>query len=166
MSDDNPYLDDTIIKVFMELGKVKESPRLLVLVAHGFIELLVNTVIDAKCKNSKKITSNRRDYPHSAKLLILNETGVLPDDLYRIFDWFRKLRNRAAHEPIFSVTKSDLSILKNKKYHDPENLYEFCTVLIGGFWNEHLDILGPVFAPRIMSGEGDKPKSGSRKESA
>ena len=153
MSDEKAYLNDPVIKFFGELYKVKDNPRLVALLGHGFLELLINTLIDAQCKNAKKIVSNQRDYPHSAKLLILNELGIISDDLYRNFDWFRKIRNKAAHEPFFEITKNDMSALQNKKYHNPDMFYEFCNLLISGFWNDHLDVFGPVFAPTIMGGK-------------
>src|SRR4051794_28612572 len=92
---------DQDLKFFGQLRSVKGNPRILVLSTNGFLELLVNAVIDTKCKNGKKITSSNRDFSYSTKLLILNEVGLLPDGFYRILDWFRRIRNRAAHEPFF-----------------------------------------------------------------
>lgn len=43
------------MRVFRELHNVQDNDRLLVLVTHGFLELLVNALIDAKCKNAKRI---------------------------------------------------------------------------------------------------------------
>jgi hypothetical protein len=139
--------NDLIIQVFKELSLVQGHTRLLVLVAHGFIELMVNALIDHHLKNSKKVTSDSRSYPHSTKLLLLNEIGIIDDQRYKVFDWFRKLRNKAAHQPIFRVTKNELSVIADKKYHDPEKLYEICVDLIGGLWNQHIPIFGPLFAP-------------------
>ena len=147
--------NDTLIKVFVELGKIKGDSRLLILVTNGFLELLVNNLIDTKCKNAKRITSNHRDYPYSAKLLLLNEIEVLPDDVYQVLDWLRKLWNRAAHEPLFDVAKSDLTHLKNQNWHDPSKLYNFCAAIIGSLWNEHLDVFVPVFAPSL-SGKAEE----------
>lgn len=141
---------DLIIQVFRELYIVRDHTRLLVLVAHGFIELLVNALIDHHLKNSKKVTSDSRSYPHSTKLLILNELGVLDDEQFIVFDWFRKLRNRAAHQPIFSVTDSDLSKITSDEYRDPQNFYSLCVALIGGFWNQHIPIFGPKYAPEAV----------------
>ena len=99
-------LDDApMIKITREITMVKNNNRLLVLVTHGFIELLVNALIDHYLKNSKKVTNDGRSYPHSTKLLLLNEVGIIDDNLYKVFNWFRKLRNRAAHQPIFKVNK-------------------------------------------------------------
>lgn len=139
--------NDLIIQVFKELSLVKDHTRLLVLVTHGFIELLVNALIDHHLKNSKKVTTDSRSYPHSTKLLMLNELGILDDRQYKIFDWFRKLRNKAAHQPIFQVTKAELGNIGPESFKEPENFYNLCVDLIGGFWNQHVPVFGPKYAP-------------------
>ena len=97
---------ETLINLVEELDLVKDHPRMLVLVAHGFLELLINMMIEKNINNHKKIISDNRSYSHSTKLLILNEMGVISDKQYSVYDWFRKLRNKAAHRPIFHVNKS------------------------------------------------------------
>ena len=150
-------LDDApMIKITREITMVKNNNRLLVLVTHGFIELLINALIDHYLKNSKKVTNDGRSYPHSTKLLLLNEVGIIDDNLYKVFNWFRKLRNRAAHQPIFKVNKDDLKNLRPEKYKNPSNFYNLCMEeLIGGFWNQHIPIFGPIFAPGL-GGENDE----------
>jgi len=142
-------LDDTpMVKIIGEMAMVKNNNRLLVLVTHGFVELLVNALIDHYLKNNKKVTNDGRSYPHSTKLLLLNELGIIDDNLYKVFNWFRKLRNRAAHQPIFKVNKDDLKNLR-PKYKNPSNFYNFCMELVGGFWNQHIPIFRPIFAPGL-----------------
>ena len=104
-------------------------------------------LIDHHLKNSKKVISDTQSYPHSTKLLILNELNVLDDAQYKTFDWFRRLRNKAAHQPIFAVTKSDLSAVVPDEYKDPNNFYKLCVDIIIGFWNQHIPIFGPKYAP-------------------
>ena len=146
--------DALVMKISNELSIVKGHTRLLVLVTHGFIELLVNALVDHHLKNSKKVTSDVRSYPYSTKILLLNELGIIEDSQYKVFDWFRKLRNKAAHQPIFQVTKNDLKNISPEKYRETENFYDFCFELIGGFWNQHIPIFGPKFAPGL-GGEND-----------
>jgi len=143
--------DDALLnKITREMAMVKNNNRLLVLVTHGFIELLVNALIDHYLKNSKKVTNDERLYPHSTKLLLLNEIGIIDDNLYKVFNWFRKLRNRAAHQPIFQVIEDDLKNISPEKYKNPSNFYNLCMgELIGGFWNQHIPIFGPIFAPGL-----------------
>ena len=71
--------DALVMQIFKELSLVKGHTRLLVLVTHGFIELLVNALVDHHLKNSKKVTSDVRSYPHSTKILLLNELGIIED---------------------------------------------------------------------------------------
>ena len=74
---------DILVSFFNELHKVEDNDRSLVVVSHGFIELLINTIIDAQLKHGKrKITNNNRDYPHSVKLVILNELNIIDNKLY------------------------------------------------------------------------------------
>jgi len=145
-----------MIKISREMAIVKNNTRLLVLVTHGFLELLVNALVDHYLKNSKKVTNDERLYPHSTKLLILNELGIIDDNLYKVFNWFRKLRNRAAHQPLFKLTKDDLKHIGPKEYQNPDNFYDLCMLeLIAGFWNKHIPIFGPIFAPGL-GGEKDE----------
>ena len=107
-----PHLRDSVFwRVAAELDRVKDDERMLVLVTRGFVELLVNTVIDAKCKHAKKITGNNRDYSLSVKLVLLHELGLMSDDNFRRIDTLRKIRNQAAHDPIFRMTTDDLGQL-------------------------------------------------------
>lgn len=150
--------DATLSAFFQELATVRDSQRLLVIVTHGFVELLLNAVIDAKCKHGKKkITFNIRDYSHSVKLVLLNELGLLDNRLYQILDWFRKLRNRAAHETFFQLTPQDIEFANNsmdrflpvKVEPTVGDLDRFCKLLIGTIWNKHLDVLVPIFEPKL-----------------
>ena len=157
------------LRFLAQLRSVGGNPRILVLTTHGFLELLVNAVIDTKCKNGKKkITSNNRDFPHSTKLLILNELGLLPDGFYRILDWFRRIRNRAAHEPFFELTRTELDLMK--KYRGEFQLGEFtpgdtelerfCGLIVASFWNAHTRVLAPLFSLSATRKEkaGGRPK--------
>jgi hypothetical protein len=156
---------DILSMFFNELEIVKGNDRSLILVTHGFVELLLNTIIDVKCKQGKeKITANNRDYPHSVKLVLLHELNLLDKQLYQILDGFRKIRNRAAHEPLFKITDSDFSFLnpclerfiQGESKYRPNNLHHFCHLLFDTIWNENLDILLPKFAPDLTSGRDKK----------
>jgi hypothetical protein len=85
---------DTLLRFHVEISKVKDDERLLVLSTHGFHELLINTLIEAKCKHGILITSDSRGYTQSIKLVILHKLGLIEDDLFQILDWFRRLRIR------------------------------------------------------------------------
>jgi len=137
-----------------EIARVKGEPRMLVIVVHGFIELMVNALIDAKCKKARKINENRQDFSHSVKLVILYEMGLLSETLYCHLDFFRGLRNQASHQVVFEVTKNELSWLKNARYREPENFHELCLTILSSFWNKHLRVFEPAF---MHSEFGDDP---------
>ena len=132
-----------------EIDRMKGEPRLLVILTHGMVELIVNTLIDAKCKNAKKITKNNRDFPHSTKLTILNEMRWMTDHHYRLLNWFRKLRNDAAHEPFFELTAERLDILTDAKFRDPDHFFALCVFILLDLWAIYSDIVGPVLNPPL-----------------
>jgi hypothetical protein len=138
---------------FKELSAVENHHRSLVIIVHGYIELLLNSIIDVKCKHGKeRITKNNRDFPLSVKLTLLNELGFVDDTLFNILDKFRKIRNRAAHEASFSITAAEWQVLNNglnrfilgESKIKPNNLSHFCKLLIGALWNENLDIVSSI----------------------
>ena len=138
---------------FRELTAVESHHRSLVIIAHGYIELLLNSIIDVKCKHGKdRITKNNRDFPLSVKLTLLNELGIVDDTLFKILDKFRKIRNRAAHEASFSITAAEWKVLNNglnrfipgEAKIKPNDLSHFCKLLIGALWNENLDIVSSI----------------------
>lgn len=132
---------------FVELGKVQSNARSLVLVTNGFLELLVEALIKEKCKSSKRIIDDNRTFPYSSKLIILNEIGAISDKSYRNLDLFRKLRNKAAHEPFFSIKKDSLNNFSIDEYEMADGLYVLCTYLISDIWDENRDVFTPIFAP-------------------
>ncbi len=53
--------NDVLESFFEELIAVEEHHRSLVIIAHGYIELFLNNIIDEKCKHGKKrINKNNR----------------------------------------------------------------------------------------------------------
>lgn len=151
--DSNPYKDEPVLRFFRELNTVKNDARSLVLVTNGILELLIESLVRAKCKHFKRITEDNRTYPYSAKLVLLSELGILSDDEYRLFDWFRKIRNRAAHEALFELKENDFQKINPPEYRSPSKLYDICFGLVGSFWNKHVPIFGPVFAPKIVGAQ-------------
>ncbi len=131
---------------------MKASNRLNVIAAHGLLELLVNAFVEANCKHGKDISRHRRDYSHSAKLVILHELGLLADWEFQQFDWFRKLRNRAAHDPLFAIHKDDLSLFQETEYSTADAFHALCFDLVAGFWNRHVEFFGPKFMPDVWTG--------------
>ena len=149
--------NDTSIKIFRELWIVREQNRMLLLVTHGFIEMAVTELLKQNSKNTKKILSDSRSFPHSTKLLLLNEIGVLEDSEYAVFDLLRKLRNKAAHEPLFSLRDSDFDRIKWNVDKNPlEDFHNFCIHIVAGILVAHKDALEPIFTPSSFSNASAK----------
>jgi len=147
----------SFVQVLIEMDSLKLNSRVVTLVAHGFIELMVNALVEAHCKNHQKISSNRRDYPHATKLLVLHELGILSDDRYRELDRFRDVRNRAAHDAVFRISADELSFVElpsaiaelgandRSSTGRAARFYNACMILIGKFWNEHIPTFNAAF---------------------
>jgi hypothetical protein len=142
---------DPLSAVLTEITSMKVSDRINLIAAHGLLELLVNAVVEASCKHGKDISSHRRDYTHSAKLVILHELGILADWEFEQFTWFRKLRNRAAHEPLFLIHPDDLTLFRGTEHSTPSAFHELCVDLVAGFWNRHVELFGPKFMPDVWA---------------
>ena len=140
-----PIPDDLLLQVFKEIFTVQGHPRLIVLVGNGFLEVLVNILVREKLKNGLKIQNDSRTYTYAVRLLMLHEAGIITDKEFRMLDWYRDIRNRAAHEPIFNVTIDDFKALNNSNYTTPDSLFDLTTVLMGAIWNKHHKLFSPLF---------------------
>ena len=142
---------------FPEMQLAKGSPRFQIIVAHGVVELLVNTLVELCCKNGRQIIDDARLYPHSTKVLILHERGVISDSQFKMLDGFRKLRNKAAHGT-FVLTQEmlipyeDILVKNNlQKFYSVEKFYEICIIVVGSFWNSHITYFRPFFEPELQA---------------
>lgn len=95
-----------------EVELVSDNPRLSILIINGLMELMVSILIRNQLKHGKKIEEDNRSYSYSTKILILNELGIIGDELFYNMDKLRDLRNRAAHQPFFEIQDSDLEKFK------------------------------------------------------
>ncbi|MBL0731397.1 MAG: DUF4145 domain-containing protein [Desulfosarcina sp.] len=145
--------DGVLEAFFKELNSVKHHHRSLVIIVNGYIELFLNSIIEAKCKHGKKrINKNTRDYTLSVKLTLLSELNILDEKLFSLLDKFRKIRNDAAHDASFKISTANWQILNDglnrfipdESNRKPNDLAHFCELLIGTIWNEHLDILSKI----------------------
>lgn len=127
----------------------------MLLVAHGFLEVMVNMLVEAKLRNGKKVVSERQNYSHAIKLLLLNEVGVINDELYEHLDFLRDLRNSAAHSAFFQLASSDHDRVKRfldetgPVSPDSSNLVQFNIFFsrtVGWLWNAHTEVFGPTLA--------------------
>lgn len=150
-----------IIETFIaEIKSASHSARFQTIVTHGVLELLVNTLIEHRCKHGNKITKRTRDYPQSVKLVLLNEKGLITDFEYKGLDAFRDLRNKAAHQAQFNLTPDLLRPFqgmvgadRKTKLDEPKNFTRLCGELVFGFWNSHVHLFAPVFEPHLFNKE-------------
>jgi hypothetical protein len=132
--------------VLQEFELLQHHPRSCVIVMHGFIELLINTLVEEKCKSGKKMASNNRDYPHSVKLTLLHGLNLLDDESFKKLNWFRKLRNDAAHEAVFSVTPDKLQMLAGTRFADVSHFPLLCMKIFMSLWNKYPDLFSSKFS--------------------
>ncbi|EGR0130455.1 DUF4145 domain-containing protein [Vibrio vulnificus] len=132
---------DYMLQVGDEIGLVKDNPRLLIIVSHSFVEMIVKTLSDhylpeVKLKN------------HNQRLEKLRKEQVIDEFQFQVYDWFRDLRNKAAHTPLFRLSDSDfealVGVVKREQLGVP-SFHLFSIKLISELWNKHLDILGPAY---------------------
>jgi hypothetical protein len=118
--------------------------RFRVIVAGATLELLITTLVKHHCKRHggkfAKFTFDR-------KLLILHEMGILSDNRYRLLKLFKDLRNDAAHEHKFEITKETLSkfpitITTNREDYI---VFHICAKMVMELWNEHSNVLISYF---------------------
>ena len=142
---DHPYRDDILTWVHARLADphLKNEPRVLILIAHGFVERLVDEVLKAKCRHGRHFVDDK-EFSHGAKLMILHALQLVDDELFTELDWLRKIRNEAAHQPFFKLSGQHLSQCKTA---DPDRLSSFLMRIISVLMNRHAEVLKPIFLP-------------------
>jgi hypothetical protein len=139
--------ESALAKFIAELTRVMDEHRMLVITTSGYLEMLVNTVIEVYCKNAKKINENNRDYSFSVKLVLLHEMGKITDANFANANWLRNIRNRAAHDPIFEVTRDDVAQLARGVGASKDFDYAVCLMIFTEFWNDHRLLFSKTFMP-------------------
>lgn len=132
---------DYMLQVGKEIGIVKDNPRLLVIVSHAFVEMMVKSLLDhhvpeAKLKN------------HYQRLEKLKQKSVIDDFQFKLYDWFRELRNDAVHTPIFRLKDSDFNALRGlvkMEQLDFDDFHSLSLKLIAELWNKNLGIFGEAY---------------------
>jgi hypothetical protein len=138
--------------VLEEFELLQHHPRSCVIVMHGFIELLINTLIQEKCKSGNKMATNNRDYPHSVKLTILRELELLDEESFKKLTWFRKLRNDAAHEAVFTITPDKLQMFVGTRFADVSHFPLLCMDIFMNLWNAYPSLFSSKFSPEPQPG--------------
>jgi len=130
-----------LIPLFHKLGDAENDELKLIILSNTILELLINILIQERVKNKNKIV-NGNEYTHSIKLVILNEKKIIDDDLFNAINIIRKLRNKAAHEPVFKLSKDDI---KDLPIRQNEKLYDGCMTVITVLWNQNKDTFTKYF---------------------
>jgi hypothetical protein len=132
---------DYMLQVGEEIGIVKDNPRLLVIVSHSFVEMMVKTLLDHHVPGMQLKN-------HKQRLEKLKKESVIDDFQFKLYDWFRELRNDAVHNPIFRLKESDfenLVGLVKKEQFSVNSFHSFSIKLISELWNKNLEVLGAAF---------------------
>lgn len=85
---------------------------------------------------------------HNQRLEKLKKESVIDDFQFKLYDWFRELRNDAVHNPIFRLKESDfekLDGLVKKEQLSVNSLHSFSVKLISELWNKNLEVLGAAY---------------------
>jgi hypothetical protein len=148
-----------LMKLLEQMKKVEGDQRSLVMVTHGFIEVIVNNLVLHFCKNGKLIigsdkgkNNGNQDYPHSVKVTLLHELSVISDHHFKLLTWFRKLRNDFAHKWEFVVTDGDgnLAEFEKSEHRDPSKFADLCRLIVSDLWMQHPAIIGHTIAPAAV----------------
>ena len=126
--------------VLSELAHYKDNHRLLIVVTCTFAELMVTTIIEAECKRGKAINDSSRDFPFSVRLTLLYELDLISKAEYEAFNWLRKRRNDAAHQPGFAFDHSHMPSWADENHKTPDKLFSLCVTLISVFWNARVEL--------------------------
>jgi uncharacterized protein YutE (UPF0331/DUF86 family) len=132
-------------QVQTEINRLRRKPRLVCFYTHGFVELMINTIVDHRCKHAKDINGDHRTYSHAAKLTLLHEMAVISDHTYNILNWLRKIRNDFVHKFFFELTPNRLQVFVDKKYQRPSQFGVICCLLLEEVLSAHEAELGPAF---------------------
>jgi hypothetical protein len=145
---------------FPEMELAKGSPRFQIIITNCIFELLVNTIIELKCKNAKAVAK----YNYSTKLVLLHEMNLITNCQYTFLDAFRSIRNKAAHGAQFNLTEDMLTpfkdmLIRNKReqYYNKDGFHRICLLCLIELWNHNVTIFHPYFNAEIKA-ENDRQK--------
>ena len=133
-------LDGLFPRILHELEHYRENPRLLIVVSCTFAELMIGTLIEARCREGKRINKDNRDFPFSVKLTLLRQMNILHEDHFTWLNWLRKQRNDAAHEAEFQFTSNRLPTWGGDAHRTPDKLFSLCLNILANVWNEHVEL--------------------------
>ena len=141
-----------VVKFAQEIDAVNNA-RYRAIVTHTIIELLVDVLVECKCKHGKDICEQMQ-YTHAIKLVILNEANIISDNEFAMLNAMRSIRNKAAHAGKFILTPKLTKPFgamnspdNNCDFSDPNCFLELCVALVFEFWNAHGSLFTRYFEP-------------------
>lgn len=128
------------VMIFLAEISLAGNYRFRVIATGATLELLITTLIKHNCKEHGGEFAR---FPFGRKLLILHEMKILSDTRYRLLNLFKNLRNDAAHEHKFEITKKALlefpiTIKTNREHYIVSHI---CMKMVIELWNEHSKVL-------------------------
>ena len=135
---------------FMREISIAGNYRFRVIVAGATLELFLSTLVE---HHAQKLGGNVKKLKNSAfakKISRLHKAGILSDNRAKLLNDFRDLRNHAAHEAKFEITKKTIAkfpVTLVKPENLPEHIIVFhiCAKMAFELWNEHHAVLAQYF---------------------
>ena len=139
-------LKHPLTKFLQEIG-LPGNYRFRVIVAGATLELFISTLVKHHCK---KHGAKFAEWPFERKIYLLHDMGILSDNRFRLLNQFRDLRNDAAHEAKFEITKATIAkfpvtLVKPENVPEDDIIFHICGKMAFDLWNEHGDVLVRYF---------------------
>ncbi|WP_217523248.1 hypothetical protein [Vibrio metschnikovii] len=134
-----------LLLVAEEMGLVKDNPRLQIIVSHSFIEMMVKSLVDHHFPENQMKN-------HSRRLEKLRKENIIDGFQFKLYQWYKDLRNVAVHTPLFRLHNDHfeplIGVVKQTELNI-DSFHRFSMSLIAELWNKNLDVLGPEYLPDI-----------------
>lgn len=134
---------------FLNEISIAGNYRFRVTATGATLELFITTLVKHHCpKHGGKFAN----WSFERKLALLHEMGILTDNRFRLLNHFRDLRNNAAHEVKFEITKQTIAkfpvtLVKPENVPEHEIVFHICAKMAFELWNEHHNVLAQYFFP-------------------
>ena len=102
-----------------EFKDSKHSHRAFITAASCYVEWMINYIVNKACKTGKQIVK-KQYVPLSSKVVLLYELGVVDTKLYEDIKKLINLRNKAAHNVRFQISKNEFQNFTSFKEADDQ----------------------------------------------
>jgi len=137
---------------FMQEVCLPGNYRFRVIVAGATLELFLTFLVR---HHHKKLGGNVKKLvkcSFATKIRILQKAGILSDNRATLLNHFRNLRNDAAHEAKFEITRATIAkfpvtLVKSENLPEHVIVSHICMKMAFELWNEHSEVLARYFSP-------------------